>query len=345
MSEAPPGQPFATPQTLVSEDAAQFSVPEDELEVAGDGKGGHVVQWEIGAEHTIESARQVGPTQPFGGASVLPFLQEKAALSGTLMDETDETMSLLLVPSGVFETGIGALAVVRGPAGVIAPGIEYLVSPQAHESVEDAHLAVRPDGFAAVVWVAKLVHPNGGTTSRVMLATAPPSGPFGPPAAVTGPASLASGSAVAFDSTGVLHIAWTAEEQRQSGRVFAVSTKSGSADPLSTPGPRVTLRARQGQDPKHGLVVTVSVDRPCLVRLQALAPPTGVERKWSLGLRSREARHYFATAATATLHIRETPANSIRGKRPSVRVLAYASAASEASTVASLRAFVRPGGR
>lgn len=341
VSEAAPGQPFGVPQTLLGEAATRSSVPEDELEIAGDGSGSRVVQWQVGAEHLIESALQSSLTQPFAVAPALPFLRGEAELDGTLMDETGETVSLLLVPSGVSEAAAGALAVVRRQPGGIGQVIEYLVSPRAHERVEDAHLAMRPDGFAAAVWVAVLVSPDGAMTSRVMLATAPPGGVFGAPAAVTGLAALAGQSAVAFDSTGALHIAWTADEHELSGRAFAVGVQPGSADALSTPGPRLTLRARQMQEPNHGLSVTVSVDRPCLVRLQALAPARVAEHDLSVGFTSTEASHYFTAAGTARLRIPEVPANYIRGKPPAARLIAYASSPNEASSVTPLRVLVR----
>jgi len=339
VSEAAPGQAFGAPQTLLSETAGRLSVPEDELGIAGNGNGSHVVQWQIGQEHMIESAFQGAPAQPFAVAPALPFLRGEAQLYGTLMDEPGETLSLLRVPSGLSE--VGTLAVVREQPDGIGQGIEYLVSPQAHERVEDAQLAVRPDGFAAAVWVAALVSPDGARTERVMLATAPPGGPFGAPTAVTGLASLAGQSAVAFDSTGALHIAWTVEDGELSGRLLAVSAQPGGADPLSMPGPSVTLHARQGQEPARGLFVTVSVDRACLLRLEAVAPRRVGDRDAALGFRSPSASHYFAAAGTARLHIPELPPNYVRGKAPAVRVLAYASSPSEASSITPLRLLVR----
>jgi hypothetical protein len=342
VSEASPGQPFAAPQTLLGEAAKRSPVPEDQLGIAGDANGSHVVQWQIGGEHTIESALQGSPAQPFAGAFAVPFLREEAQLYGTLMDESGETLSLLEVPSGVSEGAAGALAVVRLPPGGIGESIEYLVPAQAHERAEGAHLAVQPDGLAAAVWVAALVSPNGGSTSRVMLATAPPGGPFGAAAPVTGLAPLAGESAVAFDPSGALHIAWTVEERELSGRVLAVSAQPGATDPLSLPGPRVTLHARRMQQSAHGLFVTVRVDRPCLVRLQAVASARATERGMALGFERTEASHEFAAAGTARLHIPEVPANDVRGKPPMVRVLAYASSPSEASSIASLRVPVLP---
>ncbi len=343
VSEAAPEGSFTAPQTLLGEAAARASVPEDELEIAGDGGARHVLQWQVGGEHTIESALQGDPAQPFAAVPALPIHAGEAQLSGTQMDAAGETVSLLFTPSGASEAAGGALAVARRTPDGAGQTLERLVSPRAHEQVGDAHLALRSDGFAAVVWVAEVVGFGGGTTSRVMLDTAPPGGRFGPPVAVTGLAALAGASAVAFDPSGALRIAWIADEHELSGRLLAVSAQPGSADPLSMPGPRVRLRAAPDQEPRRGLYVTVRVDRPCLVRLQETASAALTRREGVLGEARTSVSHDFAAAGAARLRLPEVPASFVRGTPPAVRVLAYASSPSEASSVTQLRVRVRQG--
>lgn len=161
--------------------------------------------------------------------------------------------------------------------------------------------------------------------------------------AVTGLAALAGASAVAFDPSGALRIAWIADEHELSGRLLAVSVQPGSADPLSMPGPRVRLRAAPDQEPRRGLYVTVRVDRPCLVRLQETASAALTRREGVLGEARTSVSHDFAAAGAARLRLPEVPASFVRGTPPAVRVLAYASSPSEASSVTQLRVRVRQG--
>ncbi len=341
LSQAAPGQPFAAPQALLAQAAARATEPGDEVQLAGDGSGGHILQWQV--EQTIETALQATLAEPFVAASAPPPLSAgPGELRETLIDEAGETMTLLLTPSGIGEAPRGALAVFRRRPGGAAESFEYLVAPAAHVRVEDAQLALRPDGAAAVVWVEDATGPDGATVSRLMLALAPPGSPFGPAQAVTGLASSVEDAAVSFDAGGVLRLAWTtAREGPLPGELLLAAAQPGGPDPLSMPGPRVALRAQPRQAVSRGVNVSVHAAGPCLVLLEDVAPGRAGSSLSLLHPRT-SASHYFAAAGTARLHIPEV--DVLRGGgRPTLRLVAYASSPDGASSAVSISVAVRRG--
>jgi hypothetical protein len=339
--QAQPGQAFGVAQTFVAEASERATNPEDELQAASDAAGQRFLQWQIGPEFAIEAATQGSLLEPFTVvADPLPLATGPGALLDTQMSESGETLTLQYSPSGISEAPRGELAVVRRAPGGGGQVLEHLVLPGANESIEDAQLALATDGTAAVTWVAALTGPGGGRTSRVMLATAPPGGPFGPAVAVTGLAPTASDSAVAFDPSGSLRLAWTTSEGiARPGPLFAAVGEPQAADPLEAAGPLVKLHARPRQQVRKGLFVTVHVDGPCLVRLELVGGRSA--RGVAAFGEALDALHSFSAAGSARLRIPEVPSSYVHGKHAQASVVAYASGSDGASSSTTLRVRVR----
>lgn len=326
LAEAPPGAAFAAPVTLLGPATPdREGLPEDQLQLAAGG-GRLFAQWQIGFEHLIESASQASFGAPFLAAPRLaPLGSESAELVATAADAAGNTLTVLDSRSGSAE---GALAVERrAPDG--SERRETIVP--AGSEAEVPSLAVAPDGRAAVAWEESATARDGSRTARAMLALAAPGGPFGAPASLTGLAPQVGRPAVSFDAAGILHVAWTSGTGALSGALVAASAVSGAPDPLASPPPKVAVRNARLLG--TAVVVTVRVDRPCLVRVQGLPVPFHRPRENSQ-LPAWGASRYAARPGKIRLRIElpETygPGRIAHGAK--LRLVAFASTAAGASS-------------
>jgi hypothetical protein len=345
VSEAAPGQPFGAPQTLLGPSTSHE--PVSVVRLAGNARGEHLLQWQLAQEPTIETFLQASPSAPL--QKLAPVLAPSVMRSqqllerGLALDEAGESFDLLSGETGGIGPVHTSLLVLRRPAGASRPTPQYLVKPSQREGVTDPRLAVAPNGEAAVVWVAARIGPGGGETFQVMLATAPPGGPFGAPAPLSGLAPVATATAVAYDAAGTLRIAWTtssAEEDFRYRHVYAVVAQPGAPDALLAPGPRVSLHVRPRQGTHAGLTVTVNVDRPCLVRIESIFHDVSSNSAVKGGLSRADASHYFAAAGSARLHIAEVEVEHLHHSHATTTIVAYATSANGASGVASAHAAI-----
>ncbi len=277
VAEAAPGASFAAPTTLLGAlSPRRDSLPENQLQLVAAG-GRLFAQWQVGFEHLIESASRPAPGEPFVATPALPSLgSEPPELVATAADASGNTLTLLDSRSGTAE---GALAVARRTA---AGGARLeTILPRGSEA-EVPSLAVAPDGSAAVAWVQPATARDGSRTERAVIALAPPGGPFAAPAPLTGLAPRAGRPSVSFDAAGLLHVVWESSTPNSilSGTVFAATAVTGAPDPLVSPGPKIALRG--GRLVGADVLVTVRVDRPCFVRVQAL--PVPFQRRRSNGV-------------------------------------------------------------
>jgi hypothetical protein len=339
VSEAPPGQSFGAPQTLLAPSTSHE--PVSVLRLAGNARGEHLLQWQRAQEPTIETFLQASPSAPF--QKLAPVLatgviqSQQLLVRGLALDEAGESFDLLGGETGGIGPVHTSLLVLRRPPGAPTPEPQYLVRPSQREGIADPQLAVAPDGAAAVVWVAARIGPDGGETFQAMLATAPPGGPFGAPAPLSGLAPVAIATAVAYDAAGSLRVAWTtstAEEDFSDRRVYALVEAPGAPDPLLAPGPRVSLRIGPRQRTQTGLFVTVRVDRPCLVRIESIFHGLSSNSAVKGGLSRADASHHFAAAGSARLHIAAVEVEHLRHGHGTATVVAYATSPSGASSVA-----------
>ncbi len=262
------------------------------------------------------------------------------------MTRTGETIGLLYSELDSSGPAHAALVLSRGAPGLM-PRIQYLVRPRENELVARPALAVRADGTAAVTWVGERVGPGGATTARAMLATASPGAPFAHPQPVTGLAPVAFGTAVSFAQDGALNLAWTMtkasedirtlEDPRASG-VFAAVGEPGAHDSLAGEGPRVTLRVKPLQNGEHHVVVTVRVDRPCLVRVGTLAAKPSRYSSSRNSSAGSDPSHEFTAPGSARLRVGVALPESKRGHVGTITFVAYASTPVGASSVAKIRA-------
>ena len=343
--EAAPGQPFGAPQMLLGPSASHE--PLSVLRLAGNARGEHLLQWQLAQEPTLETFLQASPSAAF--QKLAPVLARRVIRSqqllerGLSLDEAGESFDLLSGETGGIGPVHTSLLVLRRPATARRPTPQYLVRPPQREGVTDPQLAVAPDGAAAVAWVAARIGPGGGETFQVMLATAPPDGPFGAPTALSGLAPVATATAVAYDAAGTLRVAWstsTAEEDLRHRHVYAVVAQPGAPDTLLAPSPRVSLHVRPRQRARAGLIVTVHVDRPCLVRVESIFHDLSSNSAVKGGLSRADASHYFAAAGSARLHIAEVEVEHLHHGRGTTMVVAYATSPDGASAVASAHVVV-----
>ncbi len=305
VAEAGPGGAFAAPVTLLGPSTPnREGLPEDQLQLAAGG-GRLIAQWQIGFEHLIESASQASFGAPFLAAPRLaPLGSESPELVATAADAAGNTLTVLDSRSG---SAVGALAVERRATD--GSELRETIVPAGSEA-EVPSLAVAPDGSAAVAWLQPKTARDGGRTERAMLALAPPGGPFGAPEALTGLAPEAGRPAVAYDATGALHVAWTAGTGALSRPLFAAGAANGAPDPLASPGPKLALRSARLLG--TSVLVTVRVDRPCLVRVQGVPIPFRRARE-SSQFPSWGASRYAARAGKVRLRI-ELPDNLWPGR-------------------------------
>ena len=332
-AEAPAGGAFEGPLTLLPAAEGHESLPEDEVQLALAGSG-VIAQWQIGYEHHIESAGQEDLLQPFTPAPDLPRLGSEAyELLTTKGDPAGASLSMLRDPEGRGRGAFGALVVVRRQLGQSGQRLETLVPAGGRGRVEGSSLALAPDGAAAAVWDDWTNVAGGATTSRVMLSLAPPGGPFGAPEPVSGLAELAADAAVSFDSSGLLHIAWSTLTGRVGrgmtrGPVYAASAVPGAPDPLAGAAPSFTLHVRRPRPGATAISVSVHVGGPCLVRIQAVPVPGGSSDLDALGW---NATRYLRSRGSALLSV-ALPYGGQPGKGRRLRIVGYASSPGGASS-------------
>jgi hypothetical protein len=352
ISVAAPGQPFAAPVLLGGE---KEPGPEfDWLTIGSDGRGGHLVRWlSSGEGEKIASAYQPAAGAPFVPVHDLPKALAKDIPAAVAGSPQGGTLSLLTNRGSIGPPpfkGAGpndaALAVVRYPRPAALPAYESLISEREAAATEilDAKLSVRADGSAAVVWIA-VGSADGGRTARVMLSRAAPGGRFSRPVPITGLAPLVSDVSSAFDGDGVLRIAWStalALRRDDAGlrdmRLQAVVEQPGASDPFAAAGPRLRLSAPRARPGSGAVSVAVTVDRPCLVRLQ-----TEVDGRLDLVGELAGVSAYLP-AGTTRIAGEGTGPWRVLPRHARVGIIAYASDEAGASSATSIPLRVKGGG-
>ncbi len=351
VSIARPGSPFVPAQTLFTTGINNSVGHVDDLTVASGPNGASAISWSTTTDATNQAshgppyenrfARQPQPGTPYAVISQpFPSAAIRNADSGIIptlvLDAAERITALATNGPGDLETGrSGGLWALRASAGQPFGAAQQLSDGE----IASPSLAVAPDGTVVAAWVQTAIGPGGGLTSQAVMATAAPGMPFGPPIAITAPAQPAEQTSVTFDATGIMHVAWMigtesplgAQGKTSFGAIYASTAQPGAPDPLAMTGPRVALALLNQRRFRNPIHIRVTVDRPCLLSLQAVAD--GKPSPWS-DLDSVLYRFTHAESLVLPLSTSSNPHPHY------VRVVAYASTDTGASSAARARYYL-----